>query len=170
MDLHNDELFSSGALAKNKASVITDKPLSPEFLKSNKANIKSIIIKANKPGLSSFAEEVKNNCIDLTVFSKLRGKALNDLKFEFLDVCHVKSEKIIKKEDIKEIDGVDINSLFYMPNKFILSEGKVYDNAHSLNKKDSIEKLTKKLTKVKYDHEDFWDESQHFCFLKKQLD
>ena len=79
----------------------------------------------------------------------------------------VKSEKIIKKKDIKQLDGVDINSLFYLPNKFILSEGKYYDNICSLKKGDDIERLTKRLTKVKYDEDDFWAESQHFCFLKK---
>jgi len=54
-----------------------------------------------------------------------------------------------------------------LPNKFILSEGKIYDNAASLEKGDNIEKLAKRITKIKYDEDAFWDESQHFCLLKK---
>ena len=36
-----------------------------------------------------------------------------------------------------------------------------------MKKDDNIERLTKRLTKVKYDHEEFWDQSDHFCLLKK---
>ena len=86
---------------------------------------------------------------------------------EFLDICLVKNEKIITKQDIKQLNGIDINSLFYLPNKFILSNGKIYDNEYSMKKDDNIERLTKRLTKVKYDHEEFWDQSDHFCLLKK---
>ncbi len=167
MDLNFDEAFAADALSNNKATIITDRPLSPEFIKANRANITTVIIRANKSGLSPFATELKNNSVEFYVFSKLSGEELSDLKFEFLDISLVKSEKIIKKKDIKQLDGVDINSLFYLPNKFILSEGKYYDNICSLKKGDNIERLTKRLTKVKYDEDDFWDESQHFCFLKK---
>jgi hypothetical protein len=170
MDLNFDEAFAADALSNNKATIITDRPLSPEFIKANRANITKVIIRANKSGLSPFATELKNNSVEFSVFSKLSGEELSDLKFEFLDISLVKSEKIIKKKDIKQLDGVDINSLFYLPNKFILSEGKYYDNICSLKKGDDIERLTKRLTKVKYDEDDFWDESQHFCFLKKTLD
>lgn len=167
MDLNFDEAFAADALSNNKATIITDRPLSPEFIKANRGNITKVIIRANKSGLSPFATELKNNSVEFSVFSKLSGEELSDLKFEFLDISLVKSEKIIKKKDIKQLDGVDINSLFYLPNKFILSEGKYYDNICSLKKGDDIERLTKRLTKVKYDEDDFWDESQHFCFLKK---
>lgn len=167
MDLHYDESLASDVLTRNKASIITDRPLSPEFLKSNKDKIEKVILKANCLGLGSFAREVKDNCIELVVFSRLKDRELSDLKMEFLDISLVKNEKIITKQDIKQLNGIDINSLFYLPNKFILSNGKIYDNEYSMKKDDNIERLTKRLTKVKYDHEEFWDQSDHFCLLKK---
>ncbi len=167
MDIHHNEAIASKALENNKASIVTNRPLSPEFLEANKPKIERIILKANQKGLAPFVSEVKSRSIELAVYSKLKDKELSDLKLELLDLCHVKNEKIIKKEDIKCLDGVDINSLFYLPNKFILSEGKIYDNAASLEKGDNIEKLAKRITKIKYDEDAFWDESQHFCLLKK---
>tara|TARA_B100000287_G_scaffold384472_1_gene390986 strand:- start:1107 stop:2306 length:1200 start_codon:yes stop_codon:yes gene_type:complete len=167
MDLCHNEIIAAETLEKNKATIITDKPITKEFLFHNKKNINKIILKVNSHGLAPFASEIKNNSIDLEVFTKLKGDKLNDLKFEFLDICLVKSEKIIKKEDIKQLKGVDINSLFYLPNKFIMSNGKVYDSLTSLEKDESLPRLSKKLTKLKYDEEKFWDESDHICILKK---
>ena len=173
MDLHFDETFSANALKNNKASIVTNRPLSTPFLKANKENISKIVIRANEydkvADLANFALKLKDNCIDFFVFSSLKGDELNDVKFEFLDISLVKNETITKKENIKQLNGVDINSLFYLPNKFVLSEGKIYDNLCSVKKGDNIEKLQKRLTKVKYDEDDFWDEAQHFCFLKKSL-
>ena len=167
MDLHFNEDLASKALQNNKAVIITDQPLSLQFIKNNKQNIENVIIRADKAGLSDFALLLKSECIDFLVFTKLEGEELGDIKFEFLDISLVKSEKIIKKENIKQLNGVDINSLFYLPNKFILSEDKIYDNLCSLKKGDNIPAITKQLTKVKYDEDDFWDESQHFALLKK---
>ena len=169
MDLEHNEEMASDCLKNNKAVVITNKPLSDSFLEKNKPNIQSIMLRVNEAGLSSFAERVKNNCIELRVISKLKGEELEDIKMEFLDISLVKSEKIIKKQDIKALDGIDINSLFYLPNKFTLSKGKVFDSVYAYKQNEPSDQLVKKLKKLKYDHDDFWDESEHFCFLEKVL-
>ena len=66
--------------------------------------------------------------IDIEALSRLEGEELNDLKFDYLDtVAIINSENILKKEDIKQLSGVDINKLFYLPNKFTLSKDKIYD-------------------------------------------
>ena len=113
--------------------------------------------------------------IDIEALSRLEGEELNDLKFDYLDtVAIINSENILKKEDIKQLSGVDINKLFYLPNKFTLSKDKIYDSEYAWRTNKPIEKLTKKLTKLdlnKDKEELFWEEADFFCFLTpKKLD
>jgi hypothetical protein len=105
-----------------------------------------------------------------SAYPRSGGEWLND-KFWHGSEVIVKSEEILRKEDIKQLDGVDINKLFYLPNKFTLSKGKIFDSEYSWRIGRPIEKLSKKLTKMELNggNEDiFWEEADFFSFLVKK--
>lgn len=83
----------------------------------------------------------------------------------------IKSEEIMRKEDIKQLKGVDINKLFYLPNKFTLSKGEIFDSEYAWRAGVPIEKLSKKLTKLELNKENedvFWEEADFLCLLTKK--
>ena len=175
MDLHFNEENLLPVFSKNKCVIVTDKPINISLIKANKDKIMKIICRAKDNSMVEFIETLTQIPITVEVISRLEGEKLNDLKFEFLDsLTIVNSEKITKKENIKQLEGVDINKLFYLPNKFVLSKDKIYDSEYGWKIDKPIEKLTKKLTKVKLNGKDddiFWEESDFFSFLvEKKLD
>ena len=169
MDLHFSEENLLPVFDKNKCVIVTDKPISIALVKANKDKIIKVICRVKDNSMIEFVETLTQIPVPLEVMSQLEGEELNDLKFEFLDsLTIVNSESITKKENIKQLEGVDINKLFYLPNKFILSRGKIYDSEYGWKTDKPIEKLTKKITKVELNPENedlFWEEADFLCFL-----
>jgi len=178
MDLFFNEKNLLPVFNKNKCIIVTDKPIDIDLVKAYKDKIIKIVCRLNTnkkqevSALKQFVSSLGRIPVDLEVLTRTTGENLQDLKMEFLDVAPIKSENILKKEDIKQLNGVDINSLFYLPNKFTLSKNKIYDSEYSWKINRPAEKLSKKLTKVESSASDlFWEESEFFSFLvKKNLD
>ncbi len=175
MDLHFSEENLLPVFNKNKCIIVTDKPINISLIRANKEKIIKIICRVKDNTMVDFIKTLTQIPIDIEALSRLEGEELNDLKFDYLDtVAIINSENILKKEDIKQLSGVDINKLFYLPNKFTLSKDKIYDSEYAWRTNKPIEKLTKKLTKLdlnKDKEELFWEEADFFCFLTpKKLD
>lgn len=176
MDLHFSEENLLPVFKNNKFIIVTDRPINSSLLKANKEKIIKIVCRVKDDSMLGFVNLLSQMSLDFEIITRLKGEELNDLRFEFLEESEavVRSEQILRKEEIKQLDGVDINKLFYLPNKFTLSNNKIFDSEYARRIDRPIEKLTKKLTKVELNGENddiFWEESDFFSFLvEKKLD
>ena len=102
--------------------IVTDKSINLELLKNYKPRIRQIFYIITKSHNSVFANGVRKLNIPLQLFSYLSENELNTFKLEYLDIATILPKEIKTKENIKEIEGVPLEKLYYKSSKHILSQ------------------------------------------------
>jgi len=148
-------------------SVVTNKPIPIDFLKQNKERIAELVYYLDDDHNPEFARECIKIGINVGLLSKKDKETVNSYKIDYMDI----SQRIgvmprIKKEDIEEIKGK--KRLFYKSTKFTIHNGRAFaSRASILHNLPPIESFDHPFLPV-IDHEDFWEEKDHFFFVEKK--
>ena len=148
-------------------SVVTNKPIPIDFLKQNKERIAELVYYLDDDHNPEFVRECIKIGINVGLLSKKDKETVNSYKIDYMDI----SQRIgvmprIKKEDIEEIKGK--KRLFYKSTKFTIHNGRAFaSRASILHNLPPIESFDHPFLPV-IDHEDFWEEKDHFYFVEKK--
>lgn len=161
-----DFLFNENLLAQqlnsSKCTIVTNKRINKDILKTFKHNIKDIIYTVNEVGQSDFLHDVGLLNINTFILSNATGQLLNDIKLEYLDYGNI-NIKPDYKQDIEKLKSSG-KKLYYLSAKYTLSEGRIFPSyAAFLNDKD-IPAFDYEPQEV-IDCKEFWDELEHFTIL-----
>ena len=152
---------------KFTSSVVTNKPIPIDFLKQNKERIAELVYYLDDDHNPEFVRECIKIGINVGLLSKKDEETVNSYKIDYMDI----SQRIgviprIKKEDIKEIKGK--KRLFYKSTKFTIHDGKAFSSrAAILHNHPPVASFDHSFLPV-IDHEDFWEEKDHFFFVEKK--
>ena len=163
-----DFLFDENVLAQQlnicKCTIVTNRPINKDLLKTFKANIKEVIFNVEGPGSVNFLNELAELNINCFILSSAKGDILNDIKLEFLDHGNINS----KSDNKKEIDSIRQKSngaqLYYKSVKYTLSEGKIYPSRAALLANASVDSFDYPPQPI-IENEDFWKELEHFRII-----
>jgi hypothetical protein len=158
----NDNVLFS-LLKKVKCSIITSKESEIRLYKICRDNVSNINFKVSLDANKDYVKSLLNIGIDCKLWSD-DVENIDKIRFMFLDIGQVH----LKKIDSVSIDGLN-SDCFYISNKFILSNGKVFTSKQSMIADESIESLEDNCVKFKEMDEDFMEEVQFFRIIKKNL-
>lgn len=126
MDYHFNESVLDTLLKNYNASIVTDKPINPEILLKNKSKINEVYYKIKDNDDPNFVKTLKRLNIKYNMVSDLSDEQLNDKKIKYMDygVIVPFSKKTLK--GIKELEGKDINNLYYRSSKVLINGNQAY--------------------------------------------
>ena len=124
-------------LKVNKGIVITEKPIPLKDIAEVKSRISEIIFLITNPSYDkNFSRDLDKNNIPNSIFTKLEGEELNQLKFDILDLD--KRIQVIDKKSKKLLpnyEDLDFSKLTFRSRKFIIEGESIYPGkAAYLNK------------------------------------
>ncbi len=70
-------------------------------------------------------------------------------------------------DSIEEFKNVNKNKIFYKSNKFLVHGGKAYPSKMAVSVGQSIPSFDHSFMQI-IDHEDFWEEKDHFYFVERK--
>lgn len=158
---HNEEILEK-QLELGPCEIATKGTIDIEILRKHKNNIAGIIYHIDKNDSPVFVKEVLALGIEIALVTELPEEELQPKKINYMDLGLIREISIpqIKQNELKDFD---LNKLYYKSNKFTLSMGKTYpskwawQNNKEIHRKDELSKVP--------DHEEFWKESNNFCFV-----
>ena len=100
--------------------------------------------------------------------SKQDKDKIDSYKINYLDIDKpINVIPKVKWEDIEELRFVKTNKLFYKSNKFLLHNGKAYTSKMAVAVEQPVQSFDHSFMQI-IDHEDFWEEKDHFYFVEKK--
>lgn len=166
-DLFFDENGIYGNIAHRPCSIVVNQPLNIDILKQYKHNVKDVI----------YLLSIQNKERDLPFIKKLHESGLNylllttdkdninQLKFDYLDFNPVLELPICKKQDIKQREKIS-ELTYFRTNKFILSEGKIYNSRAHWEKNIPYDPQQKSRI---IDCESFWMDLDYFWLYNENI-
>jgi hypothetical protein len=167
MDFEFNEQNLAQQLAVCPCSIVTNKPINANLITQFKGRINEVVLLLEKETHSpDFVKLLYNNAIKCLLLSYESEKNIQDMKIHYMDYGVIGIKRVLKPENIKEIEGEDINNLFYKSSKFTLSNGKIYPSYAATLEDKPVDGLHKTINPV-INNEDFWKEAEYFSLLKK---
>ena len=179
MDFEFNEQNLAQQLALCPCSIVTNRPISAEIVTKFKGRINEVVFMLEKDTHSpDFVKLLYNNAIKCLLLSYESEKNIQDMKIHYMDYGVIGIKRATEPEKIKELEGVDINNLFYKSSKLTLSNGKIYpsyaavledkprDDGVMLPCPHAVDDLSKTIKPV-INNEAFWKELEYFALLKK---
>ena len=167
MDFEFNEENLAQQLGLCPCSIVTNKPISEDLILKFKGRINEIVFLLEKETHSSdFVKLLYNSAIKCLLLSYEDDNDIQDMKIHYMDYGIICKKRTTKPEKIQEIEGLDINNLFYKSSKFTLSKGKIYPSYAALLEDKPVEALEKTINPV-INNESFWKELEYFALLKK---
>jgi hypothetical protein len=162
LDFNHDEEILEKQLELGPCEIATKGAIDIETLRKHKNNIAGIIYHIDKNDSPVFVKEVLALGIEIALVTELPEEELQPKKIDYMDLGLIREISMpqIKQNELKDFD---LNKLYYKSNKFTLSMGKTYpskwawQNGKEIHRKDELSKVP--------DHEEFWKESNNFCFV-----
>lgn len=166
MDYEFNETILQHQMQHCPCVLVTDKPINLEILKAYKPRIKQIFYIVTENNDPNFALGVTRLGLPLHMFSYLPDEKLNEYKLNYLDIGVVFKKDTKTKNQIKEIQDIPSNQLYYKSSKHILSFGKIYPSkAAYLN---NLPNPTINQIAPIIDNEEMWKELEYLMILKKK--
>ena len=163
MDYHYNVDIMKEQLKVNKGLIVTDKPIPLKDIAEVKGRINQIIFLVDSPSYDkNFSRDLDKNNVPNSVFSKLEGDNLSQLKFDLLDLD--KKIQIIDKKDKKLLPNykeLDFSKLKFRSRKFILEGDTIYPGKAAYFNKISVPSFFYKPIPI-IDSPDFWEEMDFF--------
>lgn len=147
-------------------SIITDKPIDPEIIKTFKSKIKDIVYLIDEEHDIDFVKYLHTGGTNYVLLSYLEEEKLNKIKFDYLDYNFIFGKKVPEK-DKDEILKHPVDKLLFKSNKKIFHEGKVYPSIASMKAGQTSESLTSKEFLPLLDTKEFWKQLEDFYIVKK---
>ncbi len=127
----NDEILFK-YLQNTKCSIITNNETNIDIYKNCRNNISKISFEITKDTNIDYVKSLINTGVECIFYTNQKDK-LNELRFDYLNVCEIHERDIVKPE-IKISDDV-----YYFSSKVILSNNKVYPTIKALKEGKNIE-------------------------------
>jgi len=167
MDFEFNEQNLAQQLSVCPCSIVTNKPINADIITQFKGRINEVVLLLEKESHSpDFVKLLYNNAIKCLLLSYESEKNIQDMKIHYMDYGVIGIKRVLKPENIKEIEGEDINNLFYKSSKFTLSNGKIYPSYAAMLEDKPVDGLHKTINPV-INNEEFWKEAEYFSLLKK---
>ncbi|MDP2692871.1 MAG: glycosyltransferase family 9 protein [bacterium] len=147
-------------------SIVTNKPLNIDILKQLRQHIKQVVYEVTPNHDVDFVTKLQRAGLPFVLFSYMEEEELNKIKLSYLDIALVNRKTIRKSAEIKELEGLSVERLFYKSSKFTLSNGKIYPSKAALKNNLSIDSFDHQVCRA-IDCTDFWKELEHFYLLKE---
>jgi len=163
MDLAFDEQVLHQQLLHSKCSIITDKPINLNLLKTFRSRISQFVYLVGDNDSKQYVESIFSSGIQCLLMSEKSGEELEALKFKYLDFGKIHDRSPKKKpEDLK-----DTKNLFYRSNKYIIYEGRVYYSVAGIRAQNPVDMVGSDMFQKVIDHEDFWRDRENFYIVEK---
>jgi hypothetical protein len=148
-------------LKQTRCSIITSEESEIRLYKICRKNISNINFKVSLDSNKDYVKELLNIGLDCKLWSD-DIENIDKIRFMFLDIGQVHLKKI---ENIK-VEGLD-SDCFYLSNKFILSNGKVFTSKQAMLAGKNINSLENNCVKFEKLDDDFMEEINFFKIFKK---
>lgn len=166
MDLFFSEENLATQLGLEPASIVTNKKISPAILASNLKNIKKFYYKIEKDSDASFLDDLEALKLDYDLITTLQDEDLNKEKLKYLNYKKINKLNIL---DLKFLDGLDKDLIYFKTNKIVIKSGKTFPSKWhckaGLNN-PSVRNSTFSLPSLIDDT--FKEDSDYFYFLTKE--
>tara|TARA_Y100001970_G_scaffold66808_1_gene85240 strand:+ start:7371 stop:8552 length:1182 start_codon:yes stop_codon:yes gene_type:complete len=170
--VHLDYNFNLDNLIKQleicSCSVITDKPIPQDIILKYKNRIVELVYYLDDNHDVSFVSYCIQNGINIGLVSKQEKEKVDSYKINFLDIDKpINIIPRIKFEDIEEIKNINKKKIFFKSNKFLIHNGKAYASKMSVAVDQPVSSFDHPFMQI-IDHDDFWEEKDHFYFVEKK--
>ena len=163
MDLAFDEQVLHQQLLHSKCSIITDKPINLNLLKTFRSRISQFVYLVGDNDSKQYVESIFSSGIQCLLMSEKSGEELEALKFKYLDFGKIHDRSPKKKPE----DLEDTKNLFYRSNKYIIYEGRVYYSVAGIRAQNPVDMVGSDMFQKVIDHEDFWRDRENFYIVEK---
>lgn len=166
MDLHFDEDFLTKQLNYFNCAIVTNKRINLDILKIFKHRIPQIIYFIEENDDPEFCYSVIKLGIKTVFFSKLSKEERQKKKFHYMEMGLIHEKETKNVADIENFKKIDLDKLYFLSNRFILSNSKVYPSEASYFEG----KPTTSKTQINpvINSQLFWDDLDTFWILKKK--
>ena len=165
MDLNFNEQNLNQQLIVGKCSIITDKPISKHLLAHFRKNITDVVYLIKEEDDPEFCLLVKRLGLNLCLVSALDDAQISKKKINYMEVGRIIKKENPNPKSIKELKGLDLNSLFYRSNKYTLSNGKIYPSEASYKEDKPLQDKTQIFPVI--NKELFWESLDNYHIFKK---
>jgi hypothetical protein len=167
MDLEFDEDVLYNQLQVTPSSILTDKPIDTEIIGRFSNKIKDVLYFLDEDHDIDFVKFLHSSGVNYILVSKLKGKKLDKLKFDYLDYNFIFEKKSNEEERDNILKAGSLDSLRYKSNKKILKDGKCYSSVANLNKNIADTNIGDTSFHEVLDAPSFWEDLDDFYIVKK---
>ena len=166
MDLHFSEDFLTKQLNYFNCAIVTNKKINLDILKIFKHRIHQIIYFIEENDDPEFCNNVIKLGIETVFFSKLSKEERQKKKFHYMEMGLIHEKEMKNVADIENFKKIDLEKLYFLSNRFILSDSKVYPSEASYFEG----KPTTSKTQINpvINSQSFWNDLDTFWILKKK--
>jgi len=163
MDYHYNINVMKDQLKLNKGLIVTEKPIPISDIAEVKDRIHQVIFLVTDSSYDkNFSRDLDKNNVPNSVFSRLEGQDLRNLKFDLIDLD--KKIQIIEKKNkemLPNYENLDLNKLKFRSRKFIIEGDTIYPGKAAYLNKISIPNFFSKPIPI-IDTQEFWEEMDFF--------
>ena len=166
MDLHFSEDFLTKQLNHFNCAIVTNKRINLDILKIFKHRIHQIIYFIEENDDPEFCNSVIKLGIETVFFSKLPKEERQKKKFSYMELGLIHEKETKSVADIENFKNIGLEKLYFLSNRFILSDSKVYPSEASYFEG----KPTASKTQINpvINNQLFWNDLDTFWILKKK--
>ncbi|MAF25319.1 hypothetical protein CL634_07055 [bacterium] len=161
----NEEVLAN-QLSRYACIIVTKKAINEQIINSFNKNIVHVSYLIGEDDDPKFIDTLRRANVNGHLMSKLENEKLNKKKINYMDYGVINKIIIPSQNDIEELKNEDINSLLYMSNGVVLSEGKVYKSIFDWENNAASEEFNRP-TPIRL-NESFWEEVSNLYLIKKK--
>ena len=170
--LRMDKVFNENVLrqqlSQHKCIIITDKPIQTNIIQTFKNNIQHIVYLIDENDEPSFIETLRSANISAHLISELDDEVLCKKKINYMEYGIINQIVTPKQDDIEELKGMDMNSLYYLSNGPTVCNFKTFKSISDWHNKLPTDDFTAPSKII--ENKEFWKEINGFYILKKKGD
>jgi len=167
MDLNFDEQSLHAQLLTSMVRVRTSKVIDNALFNIHKNGIESLTYIIDKDSSSDFVRNLHSHMIKYKLISYLSEEEISPLKEQYMDYGIITHKKKLTKKDFKQINSIKLSDLYFKSRKSYSHGGKIYPSRPHIEEGEASKSIKPRILPV-IDHEDFWEDQEHFYFLKKK--
>jgi hypothetical protein len=167
MDLNFDEQALHAQLLSSKAFVTTSKAIDNALFNIHKNGIERLTYIIDKDSSSDFVKTLHSHMIKYNLISYLSEEEISPLKEQYMDYGRITHKKKLTKKDLKQINSIKLSDLYFKSRKSYSHGGKIYPSRPHIKEEEASKSIKPRALPI-IDHEDFWEDQEHFYFLKKK--
>jgi len=161
----NEEILTK-QLSRYPCIIVTEKPVNEKIINSLNKNIVHVAYMIGEDDNPEFVDNLRKANVNGHLLSKLKDEELNKRKINYMDYGAINKIVVPTQNDIEELKNENINSLFYVSNGVVLSDGKVYKSIFDWEN-GSVSEDFDKPTPIHL-NEYFWEEVTNFYLMRKK--